>query len=374
MKNQTNIDLYIEGMTCEHCARSIEKKLSQLRGVEQAKVHFEQGKVAFDPQTVNAERVVKAVNNMPQYKVKDWSENNSDGNVPASYDLIILGGGSAAFAAAIEADELNLSTLLINEGLPWGGTCVNVGCLPSKHLIRAAESIHKASYSPFKGVSPNPPSWNYKTIIQQKRALVQDLQQHKYLDVVADLENVTLLEGRGKLTSRNTIEVDGKEYKGIKIFVATGSSATIPPIEGLHEVDYLTNDSLFDLEELPESLTIIGGGYIGLEIAQAYHRFGSKVTVVEYFDHILNTQTEDVSDEVRKHLEEEGIKFYTGTKANKVYKKGGNILLEGEQSGRQISIASTHLLIATGRRPNTRNIGLEDVGVELLKGGFVKVN
>jgi mercuric reductase len=376
MENQTNIDLNIEGMTCEHCARSIEKKLSQLRGVEQAKVHFEQGKgeVAFDPQTVNAERVVKAVNNMPQYKVKDWRENNSDGNAPASYDLIILGGGSAAFAAAIEADELNLSTLLINEGLPWGGTCVNVGCLPSKHLIRAAESIHKASYSPFKGVSPNKPSWDYQTIIQQKRALVQDLQQHKYLDVVADLENVTLLEGRGKFSSRNTIEVDGKTYKGVKTFIATGSSTSFPPIEGLHEVDYLTNDSLFDLEELPESLTIIGGGYIGLEIAQAYHRFGSKVKIVEYFDHILNTQTEDVSGEVRKHLEAEGIEFYTGTKATKVYKDGGKVVLEGEQKGKDISITSTHLLIATGRTPNTKEIGLEEVGVELLKGGFVRVN
>jgi mercuric reductase len=377
MANQPKkLELEIEGMTCEHCARSIESKLNKLDGVVQSAIDFKKGKgeVTFKEESLAPQRVVEEVNSMRQYKVKDWSENNSDGNAPASYDLIILGGGSAAFAAAIEADELNLSTLIINEGLPWGGTCVNVGCLPSKHLIRAAESIHKASYSPFKGVSPNKPSWNYQTIIQQKRELVQDLQQHKYLDVVADLENVTLQEGRGKLTSRNTIEVDGKVYKGIKIFVATGSSTTIPPIEGLYEVDYLTNDSLFDLEELPESLTIIGGGYIGLEIAQAYHRFGSKVKVVEYFDHILNTQTEDVSDEVRKHLEEEGIKFYTGTKATKVYKKGGNIILEGEQSDRQISIASTHLLIATGRRPNTRNIGLEDVGVELLKGGFVKVN
>jgi mercuric reductase len=377
MANQPKkLQLEIEGMTCEHCARSIENKLNKLDGVVQSAIDFKEGKgeVTYKEESLAPQKVVEEVNSMHQYKVKDWSEKSSDGHAPVSYDLIILGGGSAAFAAAIEADELEISTLIVNEGLPWGGTCVNVGCLPSKHLIRAAEGIHKASHTPFRGISPNPPSWDYKTIIRQKSELVKDMQQHKYMDVVADLENITMLKGKGRLSSRNTIEVDGKTYKGIKILIATGSNTTIPPIEGLNEIDYLTNDSLFDLEDLPESLTIIGGGYIGLEIAQAYHRFGSKVKVVEYFDHILNTQTEDVSDEVQKHLEEEGIEFYTGTKATKVYKEGSNIVLVGEQSGRQISIASTHLLIATGRTPNTKGIGLEETGVQLLKGGFVKVN
>lgn len=378
---QKKLELEIAGMTCEHCARSIERKLSNLDGVLASSIDYQKGKgeVTFKERSLDPKQVVDQVNSMSQYKVKDWTEISSNGKEAGSYDLIILGGGSAAFAAAIEADELQLSTLIVNEGLPWGGTCVNVGCLPSKYLIRAAESIHKASHSPFRGISPNKPSWDYKTIIQQKRELVADLQQHKYMDVVAGLENVTLLEGRGRLTSRNTIEVNGKIYRGIKIFIATGSSTTIPPIEGIREIDYLTNDTLFDKEDLPESLTIIGGGYIGLEIAQAYHRFGSKVTVVEYFDHILidhilNTQTEDVSSEVRKHLEAEGIQFYTGTKATKVYKEGDQVVLEGEQKGQKVSVTSSHLLIATGRTPNTKGIGVEDVGVELLKGGFVKVN
>ena len=373
---QKKLELEIAGMTCEHCARSIERKLSNLDGVLASSIDYQKGKgeVTFKGSSLDPKQVVDQVNSMSQYKVKDWSEISSDGQQAGSYDLIILGGGSAAFAAAIEADELQLSTLVVNEGLPWGGTCVNVGCLPSKHLIRAAESIHKASHSPFKGISPNKPSWDYKTIIEQKRELVADLQQHKYMDVVAGLENVTLLEGRGRITSRNTIEVNGKTYRGIKIFIAIGSSTTTPPIEGLSEIEYLTNDSLFDLEELPESLTIIGGGYIGLEIAQAYHRFGSRVTVVEYFDHILNTQTEDVSDELKKHLKAEGIQFYTGTKATKVYKEGDQVILEGKQKEKEISITSGHLLVATGRTPNTKGVGLEDVGVELLKGGFVKVN
>lgn len=373
---QKKLELEITGMTCEHCARSIEHKLSNLNGVLASSIDYQKGKgeVIFEGNSLDPKQIVEQVNGMSQYGVKEWKEKSSDGQEAASYDLIILGGGSAAFAAAIEADELQLSTLIVNEGLPWGGTCVNVGCLPSKHLIRAAESIHKASHTPFKGISPNKPSWDYKTIIEQKRDLIADLQQHKYMDVVAGLENVTLLEGRGRITSRNTVEVNGKTYRGTKIFIATGSSTTIPPIEGISKIEYLTNDTLFDKEELPESLTIIGGGYIGLEIAQAYHRFGSRVTVVEYFDYILNTQTEDVSDELKKHLKAEGIQFYTGTKATKVYKQGEQVVLEGEQKGKEISITSSHLLIATGRTPNTKDVGLEDVGVELLKGSFVKVN
>lgn len=212
MANQhKKLELEIEGMTCEHCARSIEGKLNKLDGVVESSVDYKKGKgeVTFRGNSLDPQQVVEQVNSMRQYKVKDWSEKSSDDHAPVPYDLIILGGGSAAFAAAIQADELELSTLIINEGLPWGGTCVNVGCIPSKQLIRAAESIHHASYSPFKGVQTNKPSWDYKTIIQQKRELVQDLQQHKYMDVVADLENITLLDGQCA-PSRSRHSLDSK--------------------------------------------------------------------------------------------------------------------------------------------------------------------
>lgn len=190
------------------------------------------------------------------------------------FDLIIIGGGSAAFAAAIKANESGMTTLMVNGGLPIGGTCVNVGCLPSKYLIRAAETIHHASHSAFDGIKPNKPSWDYKKIIQQKKELVKVMQQKKYLDVVSDFETLKIVEGIAEFVDEKTIIVNKKDaYTAKNFLIATGSTTSIPPVEGLDKVPYYTNDTLLDIEELPESLVIIGGGYIGLEIAQAYHRF-----------------------------------------------------------------------------------------------------
>ena len=196
------------------------------------------------------------------------------------FDLIIIGGGSAAFAAAIRANDLQHSTLMVNSGLPLGGTCVNVGCVPSKFLIRAAESVRHTMHSPFEGVQAKGVEINFKQIIQQKQALVAEMQKRKYLDLLHDLQHLTVLDGQAAFVDKNTISVNGETYKGIKIAIATGSTTDIPSFEGLSDVAYLTSNTLFDLEEQPESLIIVGGGYIGLEIAQLYNRLGTRVTVV----------------------------------------------------------------------------------------------
>ena len=179
------------------------------------------------------------------------------------FDLIIIGGGSAAFSAAIKANELQLNTLLVNSSLPLGGTCVNVGCVPSKFLIRAAESARHASHS------PNGAEINFQKVIQQKKELVADMQQEKYVDLLEGLGFLKVVEGLAKFKDKDSILVDDIEFKGQKVIIATGSTTAIPPIEGLEDVPYLINDILFDLEEQPKSMAIIGGGYIGLEIAQA---------------------------------------------------------------------------------------------------------
>lgn len=291
------------------------------------------------------------------------------------FDLTIVGGGSAAFAAAIKAEELGLTTLIVNGGLPIGGTCVNVGCLPSKFLIRAGESIHRASHSPFCGIKPCKPDWNYTTIIRQKKELIAEMQQKKYLDVVKGFKNLTIIEGKAKFVDEKTISVNGSdEYTAKNFLIATGSATQVPHIEGLDTVPYFTNDTLFDLEELPESLLVIGGGYIGLEIAQAYRRFGSKVRIVEYFDRILNTQTPDITDELASHLMNEGIEIETGIKVEKVGKTGESILLMGKKGNEAVMFESSHLLIATGRKPNTNNVGLEKLGIAMQKSGHIIVN
>lgn len=292
-----------------------------------------------------------------------------------TFDLIILGGGSAAFAAAIYANEQSLSTLIINAGLPIGGTCVNVGCVPSKFLIRAAESIRHAAYSPFAGVQPGKPAWDYGKVIEQKRQLVHALRKEKYESILEDLAFVKTLQGRAEFLDTSTVLVNGQQkYTGLKFLIATGATTFIPAIPGLDQVNYLTHESIFELEELPESLTVLGGGYIALEIAQAYHRFGSKVRIVQRSPQILSSQPAEVSGELAMHLREEGIDIITGASIQQVRQQQGQVELSIQVQGQGQVIASSHLLVATGTQANTSHMGLEKVQVQLEKTGHVKVN
>lgn len=290
------------------------------------------------------------------------------------YDLIIIGGGSAAFAAAIRANDLQLKTLLVNGGLPLGGTCVNTGCVPSKFLIRAAESLHHANRSSFKGIHPNGAEVDFKQVIQQKKELVADMQRRKYLDLLEGLENVSVMEGYAEFEDKSSITINGEIYKGIKIAIATGSTTAIPPIQGLENIPYLTNESLFDLEEQPESLIVVGGGYIGLEIAQLYNRFGTKVTIIEALDRVLATEEKDVTDELTKHLSDEGVEIITGSSVEKVRQENNSIKVQIQANGQDQTIEATHLVMATGRKPNTQKLNLEKAGVKTDKKEYVLTN
>ncbi len=181
--------------------------------------------------------------------------------------LLIVGGGSAAFSAAIQASELGAHVTLVNEGLPIGGTCVNVGCVPSKTLIRAAEAHHRAKHLSFSGIASESSITDFRAIIAQKRQLVEKLRQTKYVDIAADLKNVSRIDGRARLVSANSVEVNGERLSADHILIATGASPSVPAIPGLADVAYLTNETLFELEELPDSLVVIGAGYVALESA-----------------------------------------------------------------------------------------------------------
>lgn len=294
------------------------------------------------------------------------------------YDLIIIGGGSAAFAGAIKAQESGMSVLMVNGGLPIGGTCVNVGCLPSKHLIRAAEQVYRASHSPFDGIKSCNPETDFKKIIQQKKDLVSSMQKKKYSDVVSDFKTLVVLEGRAKFIDAKTISIDDKEvYTADKFLVATGATTNIQEIEGLKETGFLTNITLFDLEEKPGSLTIMGAGYIGLEIAMAYRRFGIKVRIIEFTDRVIRTQTPDISGELEKHMKEEGIEFFPNHRVEKVERNHSGIIIRGKdmKSGNEFQFTEPgYIVVATGTTPNTKNMGLEQIGIEMQKSGHIVVN
>jgi len=388
-KNAESIELEITGMTCDHCATGIEKKLGVDKGILEMNVSYPEakGRFAYDPNLTSKEGISNAINAMGSYKVKDdhvtgmtqhiSSGNGDNGFENSSFDLIIIGGGSGAFSAAIKAESMGLNTLMVNGGLDFGGTCVNVGCVPSKNLIRAAEAAHNATHSNFKGVIPRGVDIDFKQVIKDKKELVATLQQKKYMDVVSEFQFLTMKTGWAKFTDEKSIIVDGKdEYTAIKFIIATGATTNIPDIEGLNDVGYLTNVSLFDLEEQPESITIMGAGYIGLEIAMAYSRLGTKVRIIEFTDRVLRSQTPDISEALEAQMRDEGIEILPNFRAFKVEKEGEQTIIHCKcpDGSTKKLVEPGKLVIATGTRANTQKLGLDNIGLRLDEKGHVMVN
>jgi mercuric reductase len=287
--------------------------------------------------------------------------------------LVIIGGGSAAFAAATKASSLGAKVTLINEGLPIGGTCVNVGCIPSKAMIRAAETVFHATHSRFDGIASTGQVTDFGAITAQTRQLVSDLRQKKYIDVVSDLPDFRMIAGRASLLDQTTVSVNDEQLHADRILIATGVSTQLPPVEGLADSGYLTNETLFDLDELPESVIILGGRYIALELGQMLHRLGSKVTILQRSARIIPTETEELTDALTHFLRDEGIRIETGVNLDTVRRNGGTITVEARIQGEACNISASHLLVATGRRANTDNMGLTEVGVNLDANGHVVV-
>lgn len=361
-------------MTCDHCAKTIEKKVSSVDGVISKSVSFpeKKGEFQFDSEKTSAKEIIDAINSTGHYRVVEEIKNIN--KETTQFDLIIIGGGSAAFAAAIKAIVLEKKVLMINEGLPIGGTCVNVGCVPSKTLIRTAEQFHISNHPNFSSIKPGENKINFKEVIRQKTELVEELRQHKYVDVLKDDQNVTIIKSYGKLIDKNTVEADGKKFSAENILIATGSTTFVPDLPGLKETGYLTNENLYDLEELPEHLIIIGGRYIALENAQMFARLGSKVTVLQRSNRILPDEMPDVTESLKEILEGEGIGIKTGVKIKAIEKQNGKIKIKASVKDEDYTIEGTHLFVATGRKGNTRNFGLEELGIEIHKNSFIKTN
>ena len=209
----------------------------------------------------------------------------------------------------------------------------------------------------------------------QKGELVGQMRQKKYLDLLQGLEYVRTVEGFAEFLDARSILVDGeKTYRGLKFLIATGASAYIPAIKGLEKVDYLTSQTLFELDELPESLTVLGAGYIALEVAQAYSRFGSKVRILQRSQHILSHLTPDVSDALAEQLVAEGVEIYPLARVEEVAQQDGRIKVSAVVNGESLSLESSHLLVALGTKANTSNMGLEKLGIGLTPTGHIRVS
>ncbi|MDC8451419.1 MAG: mercury(II) reductase [Candidatus Nitrosotalea sp.] len=289
--------------------------------------------------------------------------------VETSYDLVILGGGAAAFASALKASEIDAKVAMIERDT-IGGTCVNVGCVPSKNLLNIGELIHDCLNKKLDGQSFQSMKFDFKKIIQDKDNLVLNLRNQKYADVLKSMPNMEFIQGNAKFRSRNEIDVNGKILKAKNILIATGSSAAVPQIKGIDKVDYFTNIEALSLEEKPDSMIIIGGRVLGLEFAQMYSRLGTKVTLLQRSDRILPEEEPEISDSVRSYLEEEGIEIHTGVKIQSVGNDGEEkvVLASG------LEFRAKKLLMATGRRPNTADLALENAGILTSESGAIVVD
>jgi mercuric reductase len=290
------------------------------------------------------------------------------------FDLIIIGGGAGAFAAAIKANELGAKTAMINAGLPLGGTCVNVGCLPSKILLHAGEVLNTAKRHDVSGIKLEIKSFDFGLVIKNELAMVESIRKDHYDKVLRNLEKVTFIEGKASFVSEKEVEVNKERLFADKFIIATGSTANIPPIEGVKESGCLTHIEALRLEKQPKELVIIGAGPVGLEFSQMYARFGTRVTLLELGQTIFQLGEPELIARLRKILEDEGIEIYTGAKATKIREENSKKIITYEHGGKTSEVSADEVLLAAGKTPNTKDLILEKAGVEIDKRQAVVVN
>lgn len=288
------------------------------------------------------------------------------------YDAIILGTGQAGAPLAFALADKGWTVALIEKG-NLGGTCVNTGCTPTKTMVHRAQVAHYARNAARWGVRTRDVSVDLTKIVEQKNQIVQGSRdsQQKNIDRRSGLR---LFRGQARFAAPHQVGVGDQVIEGERIFINTGARPNIPSIPGLDAVNYLTNESIMDVTAVPEHLLILGGGYVGLEFAQMFVRFGSLVTVIHNESQILVREDPEVAAELQKALEAEGIRFLLNAHAGRAEKKGEAIVLAVDQNGAASTVSGSHLLVATGRRPNTADLALDKAGVQTNKDGSVKVN
>lgn len=292
------------------------------------------------------------------------------------FDLIIIGGGAAAFAAANRANQLKKRTLLINDKniLPLGGTCVNVGCVPSKIMLHQGQEYYYSARSRFRAISMKG-EVNFAEALKETREMVQGFQAKNYINVIEKQKYVDFREGRATFKDPHTIKVGTEEYKGENILIAAGACTFIPPVKGIEDIDYLTNKTVFNLDEKPNSIIVFGGGPEAMEFAQIFHHFGISVTVLQRSDRILTKLDEMVARELQRHLEDEGIRIITGTSVREAKKLNGGVELVIDIKGKgEQHINAERLLVAAGLKANTGGLDIDNSGVKLDEKGFIKIN
>jgi len=293
------------------------------------------------------------------------------------YQVVVIGSGPGGYVAAIRCAQLGMKTAIIEKYDTLGGTCLNVGCIPSKALLDSSEHFHAAEHT-FKehGIDINKPKVNLKQMIDRKSDVVK--QNVDGIDYLMKKNKIEVLHGVGSFIDKNTIQVEGKDKKKItaeRVIIATGSKPSSLPFIELDKDRVITSTEALELKEVPKQLIIIGGGVIGLELGSVYARLGAKVSVVEFMDRIIPGMDSTMGKELQKSLKGLGFEFYLGHKVTAVDKKGKNVTVKAEsQKGEELELKGDYCLVSIGRRPYTEGLGLDKAGVKSDDRGRVEVD
>jgi pyruvate/2-oxoglutarate dehydrogenase complex dihydrolipoamide dehydrogenase (E3) component len=283
-------------------------------------------------------------------------------------EIAVIGAGSAGLVAATTAKRLGAKVTLI-ESHKTGGECLHTGCIPSKTFIHSARLYHEMKTSDRYGLPVLTGSLRFESVMDHVHSVVESIYRHESPEALAEI-GLTLVQGAPIFSSPSTLEVNGKSIHADRIIICTGSSPLILPIDGLDNVPFITNETVWDLRSLPERMLIVGGGPISIEMAQSFSRFGTRVTVVELLDRILPNEDEDISAEVTGLLSREGVRFITGAKVTRVEQKSRGTAVVVEKDGMAEKISTDALFLSTGRSPNIEGLGLENIGVRASRRGI----
>jgi len=371
----------IKGMTCEHCALSVEAVLEDA-GAKGVFVDYRRGFAEFDPAGVDLERAREFVASAG-YELGEPIGIDGDGAPEGveelaseegeyEYDLAIVGAGAAAFAAAIQAVERGARVVMVEHGTV-GGTCVNIGCVPSKAMLRAGELYNFAGHNPHRGTPTSTGSVALGELVAQKDALVERMRQEKYCDLI-DEYGWELVKGHAEFADAETLLVDGTPLRARRYLLATGARPAIPPIERLEEAGYVTSTSGLELKELPRRLLVIGGNYIGLEMGPLYAHVGAEVVLLEMLERISPLEEPEVAETLAEILESEGVQIVTGAKVIRAGRDGDQKTLTVVVGGEEQTFTGDEILVAAGRRPNTDKLGVEHAGIELDERGAIRID
>lgn len=372
--------LTVQGMTCTSCERHVAAALEGA-GARDVRADWRAGEARFELADGVEEEALRAAVEETGYGPRELRAVPSPVTAappavpaegPVDYDLVVVGAGSAAFAAAIRARDAGRSVALVEAGVT-GGTCVNVGCVPSKALLRAGELRANAAANPFAGIEVTAGDVDLAALVVQKDELVDAMRQAKYLDLVDDY-GIEVIHGRGRFADASTLLVADRWITAGAFLIATGAHPWAPPVEGLADAGFLTSTTALELKEVPARLAVIGANAIGLELGQLFAHLGTAVTFIDVAERVAPFEEPEVSEALTRALQGEGATVLAPAQITEVQRDGDTRRLIVQADGEELTVEVDEILVATGRRPNTAGLGLDAAGVEVDRVGGVVVD